>query len=121
MANVDVTELLTDPDFVNTFTVVRTNTGVDQHGRVVRTTTQIDAVGSVQPASGQALQLLPDLTMARGAIEIWTKFDFNVVTTPAEADQVIWQGRTYVAVQVDDYLNYGQGFSHAVLTMKNVT
>jgi galactose-6-phosphate isomerase len=118
MANIDVTDLLDDPDFIDNFTVNRFRHIVDDNGRAVRAS--IGAVtthGSVQPSGGRTMNLMPDMTTVNGSIEIWTKYRLEVASDTSYADIITWQNRHYEVRTVQPWTNYGKGFVHAICTM----
>ena len=121
MALIDVSELLVDPDFVDQIDTIQRVKGVDSNGRTIMIATPRVITGSVQPASGEALQMLPDLVRTSGMLEIWTQSILTVDTDSRAADIIVWKGNRYiVAAKVDDYQNYGAGYTHAVLTLQDV-
>jgi galactose-6-phosphate isomerase len=121
VARIDVTELLTDPDFADTFTLVRTAQSVDDHGRSVFTETPYLLVGVVQSASGRSLEYLPDMSRASGAIEVYCKFYMQVASDGYAADRVQWNGKTYIVTHIDDWTNYGSGFTRALCILQPLT
>lgn len=120
MANIDVSELLTDPDFVEAVIVNRTDLTMQDTGVAAQTVTTFPGVlMSVQPASGQALMLLPEAQRTDGMYEVWTQFELrSSQDNPAHlSDKIIWKGRTLLVTKLDDFQNYGQGYSHALCTV----
>lgn len=120
MANIDISELMFDPDFVDSFCVIRGVQQIDADGRAqtlqpIRT----DAFGSVQPASGRTMQFFPELVRTDGVIEIYTVYGLQIETDGAAADEVLWRGKTYVVTHIDDVNNFS-GFVHAIATLKNL-
>ena len=121
MALLDVSFMLTDPDFVNTVPIIRRQKVTGSNGRVTFTETSGTIVGCVQPASGDTLVQLPELSNTTGSLEVWTQAELNVDTASQGADILTWQGSRYiVAAKVDNYQHYGNGFTHAVLTLQDM-
>ena len=121
MANLDITELLSDPDLCDRFQYVRQTEQVDANGYAQRNAITRRAYGSVQPASGQTLKLFPNLTNVTGAIEIWTKAPLQIATATLQSDLVLWKNATYiVAERLDDWTHFGVGFVHAVCTLQSL-
>ena len=120
MANIDVSEVLQDTNFQDSFSVIRSQQTVDTHGRGVLNQTQSTAIGIVQPASGREMELTPDATRTREMLEIWTQFGLQEATDATQADIVVWRTKQYVVVRVDDWDNWGQGYIHVVLTRKDL-
>lgn len=121
MADVDVSELLNDPDFVDTFVVMRNPATVDATGRLQQPAkpVQTSVFGVVQPASGRTLSVYPDLTNVGAVVEVWTTFGLQVASDKNQPDHIIWDGNTYVVNHVDKWTNFS-GFVHAVCTMQDV-
>jgi hypothetical protein len=116
MPGIDVTELLTDPTFAETFTVIR-STKTIVAGRARLTPKRFPGIiGVVQPAGGLDLQRLPDGSNLTGAIVIWTKYLLTNgdLSEDLSADQVDWDGHFYTVMNVKDWSRYGAGFVNAV-------
>lgn len=121
MAEIDVSDLLTDPDFVDTFDVIRRKETVVPGGRPTFDTTIFkDVVGSVQPASGRMLRQLPDAARVEGAIEVYTTFELAEQTKTTTADGLIWAGQQYIVTRLDPWQNFGNGYTHAVCTLQRL-
>lgn len=116
-ALLDVTEVLTDPLFIDTGLVRRRlaeTVGTD--GVAVHTPSTLIFSGSVQPTGDQAKRL-EDGTWHTSAIEVWTKADLISGEVSTTADQVQWKGAWYVVMKVLDW-DYGQGFRRAMCELQ---
>jgi len=120
MAEIDVSEVLQDPDFLNSFTFIRSVETVDANGRPVFAQTLLSAIGVIQPASGRAMELTPDATRTSEMLEIWTQVGLQEATEETAADIVIWENKHFVPVRNDDFDNWGQGYRHVVLSRKDL-
>jgi hypothetical protein len=120
MAEIDVSDVVTDPDFQDTFTLIRSVETVDQHGRGSLAATTMTLSGVVQAASGRTMELTPDAVRTSEMLEIWTTFGIQEATQTTQADQVVWKGTTFIVTHVDVWDNWGQGYRHAVLTRKDM-
>jgi len=106
MANIDVSFLMDDPDFINTFEVTRYTETIDNNGRVVANTPGKQLIhGSVQAASGRTLRIMPEMSTVNGSIEIYTRFRLTTASDTTMADVVTWQGRKYEVVTVVPWTN----------------
>jgi hypothetical protein len=122
MANIDVTEIFDDPDFMDEIEVRRPSTAVNADGVMQTTATRFAGVlASVQPASGKALMFLPEAQRTQGALQIWTKFQLIAATPAGSGDYVLWQGQTYLIEVILPWSNYGAGFCSAVMMRKEVS
>lgn len=94
---------------------------VSKHGRSELHSTVHKALGSIQPASGRTLRIMPHLVNIAGTIEIWTKAALQTTTERTQADLIIWQGSHYIiAEKLDDWQNFRGGYTHAVCTLYNL-
>ena len=114
MAITDVTELLGDADFVDSFSVIRRVNSVNNYGENVLSESTISAVGSIQPASPDDMQRLPDSVRRRDAI---TVYSVTRISPDAYPDVVVWNGKKYQAQTSDDFGNYGAGYTRAICTL----
>lgn len=121
MAELDVSQLINDADFADDIIVVRTAQMVDASGRVVEAPQQFFTYGSVSPASGQSLQLLPDEARTTATIQVITPFALQEATDTTEADMVQWRGRYYRVTLLSPFSNWGQGFTSATCTLTAFT
>lgn len=116
-ALLDVTEVLTDPLFIDTGLVRRRISElVGDDGVATHTPTEVTFAGSVQPTGDQAKRL-DDGTWHASAIEVWTKAELISGEVSRTADQVYWKGAWYVVMKVLDW-DYGQGFRRAMCELQ---
>lgn len=120
MAEIDVSDIIEDPDFQDSFTIVRSVETVDQHGRSSLAPTSISAWGIVQPASGRTMELTPDAVRTNAMLEIWTQFGLQEASDTTQADIVLWESKQYMVTHIDPWDNWGQGYRHAVLTRRDL-
>lgn len=114
MALLDVVDVLTDPDFVNTGIkkIVRTQT-VGDDGVATYSEVKTTFAGVVTNDTGDILMRLAAGTYVKGTITIHTREILNVATSGKDADRVEWMGKQYTVTDVHDYGHFGRGF-HAV-------
>jgi hypothetical protein len=111
MPLLDVSDLLTDPDFVdNSLTCTRSAQTVGDDGMAVNTPTVTAFSGVVTNDTGDQLMRGPDGARIDGSITIHTRFQLIDGKVGFDADVVTWQGRQYTVVNVRDWSTYGQGF-----------
>src|SRR5689334_2163565 len=124
MPLLDVSDILTDPDFAEpdgALQLIRRTRTTGSDGRTVLSTQTLPLSGNVQPAPGSKLQLLPEGARVEGAIEITTQTLLYAQTNATAADIVVWQGRQYQAELVEPWGSYGAGFCSAVCTLMSMT
>lgn len=114
MALIDVSELLSDPDFADSFTYDRRTQTVGDNGRASFTTDAgIEIMGSVQPGGNDALQRFPDSARPSGWIRVYTQ---TILVPHDEAagvygDVLNWKGGRYQVRSADDWSQFGAGYS----------
>ena len=123
MPFLDVTDVLTDPDFATTFNVTRTTESVGENGRLGSSPALFPAIVGVVTPDKRNLVRLPDGSRQTASITIYTKFQLTsgegcVNSSPGNvasiaADVVSWKGRNYVVAAVEDWSQYGAGFVKA--------
>ncbi|EOQ63907.1 hypothetical protein F935_01537 [Acinetobacter calcoaceticus ANC 3811] len=119
MANLDVSDVLLDPDFMELGIICnRTSVIVGNNGRAQGTTTTTPFSGVVTTNSGLKMDRRADGTLIKGAINIHTQFALTSGDAKTKADEIIWKGQTYIVSQVLDNLHYGQGFIKAICELK---
>lgn len=116
MPDLDVSEILTDPDLASSFDVVRRVEGIDSHGRSVLVPTTTEGVlGVVCAASGNDLDRLDDSQRMGRNFSVVTKFRLQGPSPNQQPDAVVYQGDTYVVKLVEPYNQYGAGFVQAII------
>jgi len=119
MAFLDVTDVLFDPDFMDTGLVVARNAQtVDAKGRAANVPTQQPFSGVVTSDTGDILHRNPDGSRISGSITIHTTFRLIDGSAGYDADEVTFDGRVYTVVNVNDYSHFGRGFVCATCDLK---
>lgn len=116
MPDLDVSELLSDPDFAEFLTVERRTEMVGANGRARKVPTIITPkpVGVVLPVDtaigGNAMERNPDEQHRGAALEIHTRFRLRGPAPGGEPDVIIRDGNRFVVTIVNDYSRFGRGF-----------
>lgn len=121
MALLDVTDVLLDPDFMDTSLVCnRMTQSVDAHGRAQNAAASTPFFGVVTSDKGDILHRNADGSRIVGSITIHTPFRLRDggPDDTADADEIVWQGSTYTVVNVNDYSHFGAGFVCATCDLK---
>ncbi|WP_407323587.1 hypothetical protein [Acinetobacter pittii] len=119
MANLDVSDVLLDPDFMESGIICkRTEVIVGNNGRSQEMITKALFSGVVTTNNGIKMDRRADGTLIKGAINIHTQFALIAGDKNTKADEVVWKGKTYIVSQVLDNLHYGQGFIKAICELK---
>lgn len=114
MAQVDVTELLTDPDFVDEIKLVKRMSTVNAAGENVVTDQTFCSLGSVQSATGKTIQRLPEDMRVR---DVRTFIVKGTITTDANgrySDIIIFRGLRFTIITVNDWTNFGAGWCRGI-------
>ncbi|QYY30242.1 hypothetical protein K2O51_22995 [Cupriavidus pinatubonensis] len=119
MALLDVTDVLLDPDFMDTGLVCnRMTQTVDDHGRATNTVTATPFAAVVTSDKGDILHRNADGSRIIGSITVHTTFRLSDGSAGQDADEIVWQGRTYTVANVNDYSHFGRGFVCATCDLK---
>lgn len=111
MALLDVSEVLLDPDFLDTGLVCqRSAQTIGGNGRATNTTTSTPFAGVVTSDKGDLLERLAGGERKKGSITIHTRFALSAGGLDQSADIVTWRGRDYTVSNVNDYAHFGRGF-----------
>lgn len=111
MAQIDVSELLLDPDFVDKMTVITRTPFVNSKGENSVKDCPLIGVGSVQPASGKTIFKLPEEFRVANVSSFWFKGAI-IATAPGKYSSIIeFKGQRYQVQVVFDWSNWGQGWT----------
>ncbi|MGA3827389.1 hypothetical protein [Pseudomonas chlororaphis] len=111
MAQLDVSEILLDPDFMDLGLIcTRAMQTVGEDGRAITTDTDITFAGVVTSDKGDILERLAGAERKKGSITIHTIFKLTAGEGDTTADIVTWQGKRYTVSNINDYKHFGRGF-----------
>lgn len=121
MPLLDMTDVLLDPDFLDTTLVYTRQTQVDiGHGRVRDDQVAAPFAGVVSMDAGAILNRLPEGSYVSGSILIYTLTRLRMKGTGVDADLVDWHGARYRVTNMGDYSGYGAGFVWAICEPLNL-
>jgi hypothetical protein len=110
---INVSELMTDLDFVQSYTLLR-STGAFVSGRWVENEIQkISRVGIISIMSSRELSFMPEGDRVSAAIVIHDKEKIFLTRAEDEvegagiSDKILWRGEQYKIFKVDTYADYG--------------
>ncbi len=122
MPFLDVTDVLLDPDFLDTtLSVTRNAQTVTDGGIAVDAPTTTGFYGVVTSLNGSVLQRVAEGAHIEDTITIHTPFKLIAGQAGYDADVVNWQGLQWTVTNVNDYSTYGRGFVAATCTMKQLS
>ena len=119
MANLDVSDLMLDPDFGDTLTLITRTASVNQFGEseLVETSSSIFAV--VQQGTFDDLTRLPPGAQLSDTISVFFRSTLNLESVGGYADVVVWQGQRWQVKHIDEpYSHYGHGFTKAICSLE---
>lgn len=120
MPDLDVSEVLFDPDFADVFTVQRRAEAVNTSGRSQVTVTPfIDIVGVITSTDPSDLERRDDGQMMTRTINVVTAFRLRGPSPGFQPDQIVHDGVTYTVDKILPFTRFGRGFIEAVATSMN--
>lgn len=122
MANLDVSDVLLDPDFMDKGLIcTRTLVTVGENGRPIKTPSTHKFNAVVTTNDGDKMDRRADGTVIKGSVNIHAKFVLSEGDANLQADDVEWQGRKYIVSQVLSNTHFGHGFIKAICILKPIT
>jgi hypothetical protein len=109
MANLNVSDVLDDPDFNSMFQVARRLRGVGDDGRSAVTETILTLNGVVQPMNSRDLERLAQGDRLNGGITVWCREPLITAGESHLADEILWGGSRYQVVLCNVW-EYGEGY-----------
>lgn len=114
MANLDVSDLLSDPDFADRGIICeRSIQTIGEDGMAENSLTMIKFTGVVTPDMGDVLERLDEGERIKGRITIHSQFPLRDGAEGGSADIVVWKDKRYTVTKVSDLTNFGRGFTRA--------
>ncbi len=114
MALIDVSELMHDPDFVDTMTHITRVPTINSYGENLLQETSTPTVGSIQPATGDAVLRLPEALRTSNVNSFWL-FGSIVTSAPGRyTDILVFKGKRYQVQTVQDWTHWGAGWSEGL-------
>jgi len=116
MGDLDVSFLLTDPDFTETIVLERRTASVGTDGRTSIAAKRTTVIASVQRPGNEELALVPQATQLRDVIAVYYGGALHPMAAEGYGDVVIVGGRRYrVHALVEDWTRFGgTGWCRAV-------
>lgn len=114
MAQIDITELLTDPDFVDFISLITRKPTVNTLGENTVQEVELKSVGSVQPADYKTLKRLPEALQNENVSSFWFKGEIIATADCRYPSILVFKGKRYLVRQVADWTNWGAGWCEGV-------
>lgn len=109
-SKIDVTELLTDPDFVGPVIHIGRIPRINSLGEQVLIECQTKTVGSVQPIDGKKIERIPEALRVANMMTFFMKGKIITSGPGKYSDILVFEGLRYQVKTVDDWSSWGTGF-----------
>jgi len=117
----DVSDVVCDPMLADSFSVLRREETVNDHGEVqISDTRHNGIIGVITMAGPNDLQRLDDSQRMGRVISCVTKFRLRGPSPGFQPDVIIWQESNYVVATLDLYNRFGAGFMQAIAVSMNL-
>ena len=116
MPGLDVSEVLTDPLFVEALTIKRQTQAVGSNGRALETPITITPrpYGVVTSEADDRVVVGEDAILRPNMLRVTTKFRLQGPSPGRDADIITWNGDDYIVIDIDNFSKWGQGFMTAL-------
>jgi len=121
MANIDVSELMVDPDFVDAIQIINRTSYVDNLGQNHIQEVIFNTVGSVQPADFKTVQRLPEALRVENLYSFWVKADIILGGNARYPSLFVFHGKRFQVRTVSDWSNFGEGYSEGTCVCEDLT
>lgn len=115
MAQLDVSDLLLDPDFIDEITMIHRTATVNAFGETVLVEASTVTVGSVQPASGKEMKRLPESLQTADVRSFFIKAAILSDGTSQYPDILVFQGQRFQIQVVQPWLHWGSGWNQGLV------
>lgn len=110
MSQIDTSDLLLDPDFVDDLIQIKRTPKVNAQGQNILNEKKINTVGCVQPASGRTILRLPEDFRVANVSEFYLQGTITATSPGKYSDVLIFKGQRYNVQTVFDWGNWGEGY-----------
>lgn len=100
---IDISDILSDPDFQVSLTGLRRKVIVDEHGRAKTTSEKFTITACVQAAGAKELERLPEADRVREILVIYSTTRFNVSELDTNPDVIFWQDKAYEIIACESW------------------
>ena len=114
MAQIGVSELLLDPDFIDPVSLIHRSVTVNDFGKTVLTEQTVNTIGSVQPASGKQLERLPEALRIADVRSFFIKAEIVADATNKYPDIIVFQNHRFQVQVTKPWLNWGAGWNEGL-------
>jgi hypothetical protein len=124
MAQLDVSELMSDPDFSDPIVLINRVSSSNLHGENVLQECPVKTYGSVQPSPNKTIDRLPDELRTANVKSFWVRGGNGTIIAsgPGKYPSIlVFKGQRYVVQLVFDWSNFGEGYTEGVCVVERPT
>lgn len=114
MGQIDVSDVIADPDFAGPMSIVRRTPSVNSLGENVISEYTFATTGSIQSASASSLQRIPDALRAPNMKSFWVRGEIVTAGAGSYPDILVFNGKRFQVQNVFDWTNWGSGWSEGI-------
>lgn len=111
---INVSDIIQDPDFAQSFTIYRTNGAWKDGIFVTEKPYPINAYGVILPVQPQTLALLPEGERILGSISIRSLTKMYKTNPDGISDEIEWHGERYKITETTPWQDFGFFEAYAV-------
>ena len=120
MANIDVSELMTDPDFTDVVELITRTPVLTKGIQSFTEATPEPVVMVVQPASGEDLEKVPEASRGHETKTFFYKGILSSLRQNGYSDIIVFQGNRFEVLFVEPWGNWGVGYYKGIATRTKV-
>lgn len=114
MADLDVSEMLLDPDFVDPIQIIRRTSIVDSHGKNVISELVTNSIASVQPAKFKDIQRLPEAMRLSDIRSFYLRAEIVKDGASDYPDILMFKGKRFQIQTAAPWGNFGSGWFEGI-------
>lgn len=120
MALIDTSELLVDPDFTDTATLIRRSSSVNTFGENELTETSSLITVVVQPGDKDMLERVPDAVRLMDTITVYYRGELLLESVDGYPDIIVWQGQRWQVKATTGFGNWGVGYTKTLCMLEPI-
>lgn len=121
MADIDVSDLLLDPDFTDPLTLIHRTSTVSSLGKNTLVETRVDTYGSVQPISGKDMVRVPEALKMSDIRTFFIKAEILSDGASQYPDIIEFFSQRYQIISVEPWLNFGEGWNKGLCVREKIS
>ncbi|MCK4883532.1 MAG: hypothetical protein KAS30_01550 [Candidatus Diapherotrites archaeon] len=120
MAGIDVSELMTDPDFTDVVDLITRASSLAKGVNTLVETTISGVIMVVQPASGQDLEKVPESARGHETRNFYYSGTLSSLRQNGYSDIIVYGGNRFEVLFVEPWGNWGNGYTKGIATKKAI-